>query len=381
MSLSRGVRVLTARRLITGVGTIEYPVVRVNAAGVIAEIESDPSVRSEETLSAALIDVHTHGGAGHDVMEATLQALGKVGRFFAGHGVGSYLATTVTAPLEGTLRSLAGLADAVERGPGAGEATPLGIHLEGPFVSHRKRGVHPVASILPPTVAIFDRLWEAARGHVRLMTIAPEVPGAMEVIAAAEARGVRVSLGHSDATAAETRAAIGLGAVSATHTFNAMRAIDHREPGIAGVVLDDDGIYAEMICDGVHVAPEMVRLWMRAKGPERGILVTDSMAAAGMPDGEYMLAGSTVEVRAGVCLANGVLAGSVLTLDRAVSRLREFTGADLATAVRLASANPARMLGLDGVGDVRVGGPASLNRYSATGELVETMLAGELVRR
>ena len=196
--------------------------------------------------------------------------MGAIGRFFAGHGVGSYLATTVTAPLEGTLRSLAGLADAVERGRAVGEATPVGIHLEGPFVSHRKRGVHPAASILPPTVAVFERLWKAARGQVRLMTIAPEVPGALEVIAAAVERGVRVSLGHSDATAAETRAAIGLGAVSATHMFNAMRALDHREPGIAGVVLDDAGMFAELICDGVHVAPEMVRLWLRAKGGRAG---------------------------------------------------------------------------------------------------------------
>ena len=372
-------RVITARRLITGVGVIEYAVVRVGDDGRIAEIESDVSVRGDETLAPASFDIHTHGGAGHDVMEASPEALGTIGRFFAGHGVGSYLATTVTAPIEGTLRSLEGLADAVERRREPGCAAPMGIHLEGPFVSHAKRGVHPPEWILPPSVAVFDRLYEAARGHVRLLTIAPELPGAMEVIAAAVAKGVRVSLGHTNAVAAEARAGIGAGAASATHTFNAMRALEQREPGVLGVVLDDERLYAELICDGVHVAPEMVRLWLRVKGAERAVLVTDSMAAAGMPDGEYMLGGFAVEVKGGVCLARGVLAGSTLTMDRAISTLREITGADLTTTVRLGSTNPARLLGLGGIGEVRVGDLADLNRYDASGRLVGTVLAGEPV--
>ena len=373
-------RVLTARRLITGVGVIEFPVIRVDAEGQIADIESDTTIRSTETLSAAFFDVHTHGAAGHDVMEATPAALGVIGRFFAAHGVGGYLATTVTAPMDVTLRSLDGLASAIERGREAGCASPIGIHLEGPFVSHAKRGVHPVESILPPTVAAFDRLYEVARGHVRLMTIAPELPGAPEVIRAAVARGVRVSLGHTNATAAEARAGIAAGAVSATHTYNAMRALDHREPGVLGVVLDDAALYAELICDGVHVAPEMVRLWLQTKGQERAMLVTDSMAAAGMPDGKYMLGGLTVQVQDGICMADGALAGSVLTMDRAVARLQQYTGADLTTAVRLGSRNPARMLGLDGVGELRPGDTADLNRYNAEGELVQTYLAGVRVR-
>ena len=373
-------RVLRARRLVTGVGVIEYPVLRIDGNGRIAEIESDTTIRSDETLSAAFLDVHTHGAAGHDVMEATASALRVIGQFFAEYGVGAYLATTVTAPLDVTLRSLEGLADAVERGREPGCATPVGIHLEGPFVSHVKRGVHPREWILPPTVEVFERLYGAARGHVRLMTIAPEAPGAMEVIAAAVARGVRVSLGHTNATAEQARAAIAGGAVSATHTYNAMRALDHREPGVLGVVLDDEALYADLICDGVHVAPELVRLWLRTKGAERAILVTDSMAAAGMPDGEYRLGGLTVQVRGGVCRASGALAGSVLTMDRAVANVQRYTGVSLATAIRLASANPARMLGLTGRGEMRVGDAADLNRYNGAGELIETYLAGGPVR-
>ncbi len=183
------VRRLTARRLITDVGVVEYPVVTVGEDGRIAEIESDVSVRSEEVLSAALLDVHTHGAAGHDVMEATPEAMGAVGRFFARHGVGGYLPTTVTAPVDVLLRSLEGLAGFVERGLVEGQATPLGVHLEGPFLSHGKRGVHPAGELQRPDVGLFRRMWEASQGTIRLMTVAPELPGAEEMIAAAVGAG------------------------------------------------------------------------------------------------------------------------------------------------------------------------------------------------
>jgi N-acetylglucosamine-6-phosphate deacetylase len=147
----------------------------------------------------------------------------------------------------------------------------------------------------------------------------PAVRHAAELTAHAVSRGVRISMGHSDATAAETRAVIAAGTISATHTFNAMRPLDHREPGILGTVLTSDELYAEMICDGIHTAPEMVKLWWRPKGPERAILVTDAMSAAGMPDGEYQLGGLAVQVANGRAMARGVLAGSVLTLDRALT--------------------------------------------------------------
>ena len=375
-------RTLTARRLITGVGLVEFPVVHLDDEGRITEIESDPSVRSEETLSAGLFDVHTHGCAGHDVMDAEPAALPTIQRFLATRGVTQYLPTTVTASIDDTASALERLADGIENAAAHDtdqdhpQAQPLGIHLEGPFVSHAKRGVHPPAHIVAPSIAVFDRFWRASRGHIRVLTIAPEEPGALELIEYAAALGVRVSIGHSNATAAEARAAMAAGAVSATHTFNAMRPLDHREPGILGVVLDDGNLYAELICDGVHVAPEIVRLWLKAKGPDRGILITDSMAAAGMPDGEYTLGGLPVTVAGGVCLADGVLAGSVLTLDRAVANLRTMTGTDLPTAIRLASTNPARMAGFDDVGEVRAGLFADLNRFGRDGRLIQTYVRG-----
>ncbi len=369
--------ILTARTLITGIGTIAYPAITVGADGLIEDISTDPAIKSDAILTPAFLDVHIHGAAGVDVMEAGAEELSRVQRFLASRGTGHYLPTTVTAPVEATLRALDRLAGAVERGAPAYEAVPIGIHLEGPFLSHAKRGVHPAELLQRPSVELFERFQEAARGTIRLVTVAPEVDGALELIEYATGRGVRVSLGHTNATAAEALAGIAAGASSATHTFNAMRAMDHREPGVAGVVLDSDGLFAELICDGIHVAPAMVRLWLRMKG-ERAILVTDGISATGMGDGEFALGGLAVTVRGGRCGLEDspeTLAGSVLTLDRAVANLMAFTGCGLETAVRCAGAHPAAMLGVS-VGEVRVGEAASFNRYSGDGRLEGTWLRG-----
>ncbi len=346
------------------------------------------------TITAGFLDIHVHGAGGRDVMEPAPDAVSGVARMLARYGTTSFLATTVTAPVDATLQALDQIAAAMETAPAAGGARPVGIHLEGPFLSHAKRGVHPAAQLQPPSVALFDRFYQAARGYIRLMTVAPELPGAPEMMAHAATRGVRLSIGHSNALAAEARAGIASArqasrtldgeppSISATHTFNAMRALDHREPGILGVVLDDHDLYAELICDGIHVVPELVRLWFRGKGPERALLVTDGMAATGMPDGAYKLGELEVEVQDGVCRSSGVLAGSVLTMDRAVANLQRFAGTDLATAVRLATRNPAALLGLsDGTGDVREGAEANLNLFGPDGTFAGSLLRGGYLSR
>jgi N-acetylglucosamine-6-phosphate deacetylase len=387
--------ILTAAALFDGTRLIHDPLIAIDE-GCIAAISTRDSAASlpagaqvmdfpGATLAPAFLDVHIHGAAGHDVMEATPQALDAMGRFLASRGTANYLATTVTAPLDATLRSLEGLGKLIARqsemssgnGAGVALARPLGIHLEGPFLSHAKRGVHPPEYLLEPSVATFDRMFEAAEGLVRLMTLAPELNGAAELAAHAARRGVRVSVGHSNATAAETRAAFAAGATSATHTFNAMRTLDHREPGILGEVLTDDAIFAELICDGIHSAPEMTRLWWRAKGSERGILVTDAMSAAGMPDGEYQLGGFAVLVAQGRATRDGVLAGSVLTLDRALANCVAFTGAAIDKALRAVTANPAAMVGFEDVaGRVAVGRPANLVALNAEAKLMATFVNG-----
>ncbi len=386
---------ITARRLITDIGSIEYPVLTIDN-GLITDISSDPIALAHETdtLTAAFFDIHTHGAMGHDVMHATPADLSKIQRFLARHGVAHYLPTTVTAPIDDTLRALEALANAIESTPAEHEAQPIGIHLEGPFLSHAKRGVHPSADLQPPSIALFDRFQTAARGHIKLVTIAPEPnatdpatnPGApdtaLDLIHHATSQNVRVSLGHSNATAAETLPAITAGATSATHTFNAMRSLDHREPGILGTVLDDDRLYAELICDGIHVAPPLVRLWLKAKSATRAILVTDSMSAAGMPDGDYTLAGQPVTVanhRAVLSDAPDTLAGSILTLDAAVANLQSFTQAPLSDATRLASHNPAALLGLSTLTRLSPNSPANLNRFNSANQLTATYIRGTRV--
>ena len=381
----------TAERLWSGTGLLDDPVVTVEdghiatiATRATGELPAQARVFDYPgaTLAPAYLDVHTHGAAGHDVMEATPEALSAIGSFLASHGTACFLPTTVTASLDATLRALSGLAKLLAQPPSPIQARPIGIHIEGPFLSHARRGVHPTEYLLAPDIALFDRFFEAAEGHIRLMTLAPELPGAVELAAHATARGVRVSLGHSDATAAETRAAIAAGAVSATHTYNAMRPLDHREPGILGTVLTTDSLFAELICDGIHNAPEMAKLWWRAKGPERAILVTDAMSATGMPDGQYRLGGMTVQVANGRATADGVLAGSVLTLDRALANFVAFSGAPLELALRLLTVNPAAMAGLsDQAGSLTVGRPANLVAVDAAGRLVASIQNGQPVAK
>jgi len=331
----------------------------------------------EATLVPAYVDIHIHGCAGHDVMEATPEALRAIGAFLANRGVGAYFPTTVTSPREETMRSLAGLANEIRRGNSHRGAVPLGIHLEGPFLSHLKRGVHTDSLLEAPSISLFDRFWEAAEGKIRLMTIAPELSGATELIAHATKLGVRCSLGHSDARVCEAEAGYTAGARSATHTFNAMRAIDHREPGLAAYVLDKRPLFAEIICDGIHVDPMMVRLYFKAKNEDRIILVTDGISATGMPDGVYMLGDMEVVVRDGRCTSDGVLAGSVLTLDNGVQNLMKFTGASLKTAVAAASRNPSILMGIeDGWGTLEVGHPANITVLSPSAGVIETFLSG-----
>lgn len=381
--------ILTAARLIAPEEVIDNPVVTIDD-GIITEIAARthaelPAGNHRDfpgcTLAPALFDVHMHGGMGHDVMEATPEAISAVGHLLARNGVGAYLATTMTAPLDYILRSLEGIARFINsRNHGA---RPLGIHIEGPFLSPHKRGCHPTALLLTPTVALFDRMWQASQGNIRLMTIAPELPNAPEVIAHATKLGVRCSIGHSNAVASEAKAGIRAGAVSATHTYNAMRAFDHKDSGILGEVLTNDNLYAELICDGFHVDPPAVNIWWRCKGSERAILITDAMSAAGMPDGNYKLGELDVQVKGGKATADeNTLAGSTLTLNRGVKNFAAFTGAPIDQAARLATQNPARMTGFDNeVGALTKGRNADITVLSEENEVVETYLHGTPVSK
>ena len=390
--------ILTARQLVQRDRLVEYPIVIIDDGRITSIRSREDGERSEPkgagsaiydfadaVLVPAYIDIHIHGAAGYDVMEGTTEALHAIAVFLAGRGVGAFCPTTVTCSMEETLSALDRLADQVEREPSPDGAIALGIHLEGPFLSHSKRGVHPAGELRQPSTALFERFWQAARGHIRLMTIAPELENALELIEHASALGVRCSLGHSNAGAAQAEAGFRAGARSATHTFNAMRSLAQRDPGLAAYVLDNDDLFAEIICDGIHVDPLMVRLFFKAKGAERTILMTDGISATGMPDGRYKLGGLEVRVENGRCILAsppaGVLAGSVLTMDLAVRNFARFTHIGLAESSGLAARNPARLLGLeDRWGILEQGREANIAVLSPTGEILRSLRGGRPVQ-
>ena len=382
--------VFTASRLYTPIEEIDHPLL-FTEDGQICDISSRAQKEvgsntrlldfGNSVLAPGFLDIHIHGGAGLDLMRASVSELPELGWFLASHGVTGYFPTTVAAPLDSTCAALERLADAIESVPsngGAVQARPLGIHLEGPFLSHKRRGVHPPENLVAPTVPIFDRLWQASRGHVRMITIAPEIPGAMEVIAEAARRKVLVSIGHSDAEMPIAQQAVTSGARHATHTFNAMRPLDHRDPGIVGEVLTDDRLTADIIVDGIHVLPPVVQLFLRAKGTERAVLITDAISATGMPDGRYQLGPIQVDVKDGKCTSGGSLAGSVLTMDRAVRNVVQFARWPLKDAVRAASLNPARAVGFDDRrGVLASGAEADFVVLDPAGQILKTIVHGQ----
>jgi N-acetylglucosamine-6-phosphate deacetylase len=377
---------LEASQMCTSSGVIKHPRVVIED-GLFAQVGSRDDFEfpagskvsrfDDATFAPGYIDIHIHGGGGHDVMEATPEALLSVERSMAKHGVTSYLATTVTAPVPATLESLKRLGDwtGTKQNP-EGRSVPLGVHLEGPFISHAKRGVHPPSHIQPPSIELFQQMFDAAGGAVRLMTVAPEGVGSSEMIAHAVSKGVQVSVGHSDATLEQTGGAIDAGARHATHVFNAMRALDHREPGILGAVLTDDRVSAEIIVDGVHVHPDIVKLLVQAKTAERVVLVTDAISATGMGDGTFQLGGFQVQVKGNRAEYEGRLAGSVLTLDAAVRNMAQFAEIPIEVALRMAGLNPARLLGLSDRGDIKAGMVADLNVLDRNGKILKTFHAG-----
>jgi N-acetylglucosamine-6-phosphate deacetylase len=381
---------LTAANLFTPIERIDRPLLLVDD-GMVVEVTSRLSRAvpggarlvdfGDSVLAPGFVDIHIHGGGGHDVMEADSGALPAVEALIARHGVSSYFPTTVTASVENIVAALDRLATAIEAYSdgrrGGLRAQPLGIHLEGPFISHPRRGVHPPELLLQPSFKIFEDFWQAARGHIKLMTVAPDLPGSQELIAEAVKRGICVSLGHSDADFKTARNAVAAGARHATHTFNAMRPLSHREPGIIGEVLTDSRLTADFIADGIHVDPAIVKLLWQTKGPDRSVLITDAISATGMGDGRYPLGSLEVEVKDGKCMSNGKLAGSVLTMDQAIRNLMRFADCSLQQALRPATLNPARVTGAaEGKGLLAAGAAADIVVLSPTGELRQTIIGG-----
>lgn len=323
------------------------------------------------------IDVHVHGSAGHDTMDATSEAIHTLGRFFARHGVTSYYPTTMSAPANAITRAIENVSRTPQPIDGAQH---LGVHVEGPFLNRKYPGAQPASALRDPDTAEYEGWFDS--GVVKLITVASELKGGLELIREGVQRGIEFALGHTAASYEDVIAAVDVGARQATHTFNAMLGLHHRNPGTLGAVLTDDRIYAQIIGDGVHTHPAMVKLLVRAKGAGRTILITDAMRATGMADGTYALGDDQfVTVQGGIArTADGALAGSTATLDGVLRNVIQFAGVSLAEALQMATSTPAEAMNLSGrKGVLAEGADADIVLLDQMLQVCMTIVAGRVV--
>lgn len=379
---------LTKATLITPFSIIENAIVLINervieAAGPAASIQIPTGYReiSLEGLIVApgFIDLHLHGGNGAEVMAAIPSSLEEMARFYATHGVTSFLATTLTAnpdQLLAVAHSYGFLNNSNYKG-----AKCLGLHLEGPYLSPKFAGMHALTELRPPSLDEIQQVHRASNNGLRMITMAPELDGALEIAAELVKKGIVCAIGHSNSSYETGLKAIEAGFSSVTHCFNQLPPFNHHDPGVLGVVLTRPEFTVELIADGIHLHPAVVDTVWRLKGPENIILVTDAMSPTGMPDGNYQSLSGELIVTAGLVRNEaGRLAGSVLTLDAAVKNMMKFTECSLNDAFRMITYNPAKLLGINKhKGSLYPGKDADLVVLTTDLEVIMTMVGGEVI--
>lgn len=355
----------------------------ITAVGRSAEISAEPGSAildaTEGMVFPGLIDTHVHGSGGDDLMSAGVEGIARIIRSQLKYGVTGFLPTTIAASHESLLRAISQTLEAERTARGA---QVLGFHLEGPYINLKFKGAQPESGIREPDLDECHELLDASPGRVKIMTLAPEIPGGLDLIRWLTERGVTASLGHSEADYETALAAVEAGATHATHLYNAMSGLHHRRPGLAALCLNDPRITAELILDGVHVSPAMAKLAANAKRFERLLIITDAAAAQGCGDGIYSLGDSQIMVRGSLCtLMDGeTIAGSVLTMNQAVSNALKFIGADLVEVAHMASLLPARFCDVGHLkGSIEVGKDADLAIFDRGFFARHTILRGKVV--
>jgi N-acetylglucosamine-6-phosphate deacetylase len=356
--------------------------------GVISQIgKIEPGTACDDTLDAqgriiapGFIDIHIQGAGGADILDSTPEALKAISRTCARFGVTGFLATTVFKPNQEN-RHLALAAEYVGRDLGG--ANLLGIHLEGPFISRDKRGMIQPGCICSPSVRILDEIQSTTGGHLRMMTIAPELPDSRQIIRSLVESGTIASFGHSSATYEQTLDGFDAGISHVTHLFNAMASLHHREPGPLVAIFESEHITAQVITDGVHIHPAVLKLAYKKLGPVRTIPITDGMQAIGLGDGMFIYNGVEYESKAGAArYKDGTLIGTAIGLSQMLERFVGFTDCPLEVAIRMVTQNPARILGLENKkGSIAVGKDADLILLEDNLSVNTTIVAGKIVFR
>ncbi|GHS89388.1 N-acetylglucosamine-6-phosphate deacetylase [Synergistales bacterium] len=360
---------------------------RVAALGVHIEAEVDSELDARGSfLSPGFIDIHNHGRAGFDVMDASDESLDSIAIDQLKHGVTGFLAATDTAEKKELWRAVNAAAkfcdkDSDDRKPHKG-ARCLGVYVEGNYISMKKRGAHPPELLRPIAHENLNTLLSAGNGNIRVMAFAPELPGSLDAIRRLRHAGVVAAAAHTDATFDEAMDGINAGVTLAAHTFNSMRAMTHRDPSVIAACLLDDRVTCEVIADGTHLDPAILQLIYRLKGPDRMCLISDSVRYNGLPDGQYDRDdGRAVVVKGGVIrLGDGRLAGSSLSMNEAVRNMTRFTDVSLYNAVRMASLVPARVIGMEATkGGLDVGKDADMILFDEDVNVKAAFIGGKRI--
>jgi N-acetylglucosamine-6-phosphate deacetylase len=373
---------------VTPGGVIEEATVIIEAGKIVAvgssdDLHPEPGSRFLDTQGCQVfpgfIDTHIHGSNGDDVMLSGEEGIHRISADLLRYGVTAWQPSTISARHDDLMKSIEWCRRAFER-PRRG-ARIVGMHVEGPYINVKKKGAQPEEGIRLPDPDQCRLYLDEAGGLARIMTMAPELPNAEGLMALLKRENVAISLGHSEADYDTALRAIECGATHATHLFNAMPALNHRQPGLAAACLSEPGICAEVIADGIHLHPQVVRLAYRAKGPEGIALVTDAMSAVGRPDGVYTLGTHTVYVKGHLCtLADGTIASSMLTMNKAIRNIEAFAGASLLEAAKMACEIPARLSRvLEDQGTLEAGKRADLAVLRGDHSVAYTILEGEIV--
>ena len=328
--------------------------------------ENDPLVDKvidgkNQYLSPGFIDIHNHGNSGFDTMDATFKALSKMADYHLNNGVTSFLAATMTNPTENIIKASSNVAEYIKQ-QNENTSKLLGIYLEGPFFNAIKKGAQPLKDIKNPNIEELKEFITASNKNIIAVSLAPELPNALDMIHFLLVNNIKSAIGHSNATYDEAKKAIDIGSTISTHLYNGMKSFSHREPSIIGACLTSDSLYTELICDGVHLHKTAIDIAKRCKGKNKIILISDAMRAAGLPNGEYELGGQKVISKDGEArLTDGALAGSTLNLNLAVKNMINLFDTDLLDAINMASINPAKAIGYDkSIGSIEVGKIADL---------------------
>lgn len=375
----KGLKNVTA--YIAGKGLIRTDIaIEDGKIAAIGKLDVEPIFETDGIVLPGFIDEHIHGAGGADAMDGTEEALQTISEYVAKEGTTGFLATTMTQSPENIGKALKNVKNVREKGEYKG-AEVLGVHLEGPFISPKHVGAQPLEYVAKPAPETFDKYNELSGGNIKIVTLAPEVEGGLDLVKHLKNIGVVASIGHTGARFSDVEAAVAAGASNVTHTYNAQTPLHHREAGVVGAAMLFDELNCEMICDTIHVSVPAIRIFVKNKPHDKFTLITDAMRAKGMPDGLSELGGQQVFVKNGEArLADGTLAGSVLKMNVAIKNLVEKAGVSLTEAVDFASANPAKNLGLyDERGSIEVGKRADFAVMDKDFNILCTVVGGKLV--